>query len=204
MESYRGENRRLVATDSVRILRKDLAALAGLAVFSPAGDSMLLRAGPVVWYEENQVTGDSINMYLASHQLRRVLVVGDAFAASRTDTLGYVRFDQLSGATMNMWFEDRGLREVELDGRARSLYHLFEDSLANGMNRTSGDRITMRFTDGKVSSISVAGGVEGQYLPENLISGREGAFHLPGFLWRDDRPSLQPADRQKMSITTSR
>jgi hypothetical protein len=162
---------------------------------------MLLRTAPVVWHGNSQVTGDSINLYLSAHQLHEVRVLGSAFAVSRNDTLGLVRFDQLSGASMVMRFEDRKLQELELNGRSRSLYHLFEDSLANGMNKASGDRITMRFAQGKMSSITIAGGVEGQYIPENLVAGRESTLHLPGFVWRNDRPIMHADERTRMSTS---
>lgn len=194
MESYRIGERRLLAIDSVRIVRRDLSALAGMAVFYPDGDSILLRTEPVVWYEQTQVTGDSVNIYMAGRQLDHVDVIGKAFGVSRTDTLNYVRYDQLSGDQMFLSFHDRTLRRVTLKKRATSVYHLFEDSLANGLNKSSGDRIVMGFDSGKVSSITVMGGVEGEYVPENLLFANEAAYHLPGFIWRDDRPFMTPSD----------
>jgi lipopolysaccharide export system protein LptA len=203
MESYRTGQRRLLAIDSVRIVRSDLSAIAGIATFHPDGDSIALRTEPVVWYEQNQVSGDSINVYLQMQQLSRVDVQGKAFGSSLIDTAGLIRFDQLSGETMDMQFADRKLNRVTLDRRATSVYHLFEDSLANGLNRTSGDRIIMEFDSGKVGSITVIGGVEGEYVPENLLQGNESSYHLPGFLWRDDRPFISAADRVEIGRITA-
>ncbi len=203
MESYRTGERKLLAIDSVRIVRSDLSAIAGQATFFPDGDSIALRTEPVVWYEQNQVTGDSINVYLQEHQLDRVDVQGEAFGSSRIDTAGVIRFDQLSGETMNMEFSERKLSRVTLDHRATSVYHLFEDTLANGLNRTSGDRIVMEFDSGKVASITVIGGVEGEYVPENILMGNESSYHLPGFLWRDDRPLINAADRTEIGRMTA-
>jgi len=196
MESYRSEGRRLVATDSVRIVRTDLSAIAGLAMFFPDGDSILLRQEPVVWYDVTQVTGDSIDIFMNERRLDHVDVTGSAFGVSRTDTLRYVRYDQLSGDLMHLRFVDRRLHQVLLERRATSVYHLFEDSLANGLNQASGDRIVMGFEQGKVSAITVFGGVEGEYVPENIVFNNESAYHLPGFTWRDDRPLVDRADEQ--------
>jgi lipopolysaccharide export system protein LptA len=194
MESYRGTPRRMTAIDSVRVIREELAALAGFAQFSPTGDSVILRSSPVIWYGQAQFSGDSINVFMKSRVLEEVLVMGHAFGASRVDSLGEVRFDQLSGENMRMHFAERQLQSVEVERRATSLYHLFEDSLANGLNKTSGDRVEMSFEEGKLASISVSGGVEGQYVPENLLKGKEASYHLPGFVWRDDRPHFRPQD----------
>jgi hypothetical protein len=68
------------------------------------------------------------------------------------------------------------------------VYHLYDDSLANGLNRTSGDRIVILFAGGKAASITVYGGVEGDYFPENMVNKREKEYALPSFRWRTDKP----------------
>ncbi len=191
MEAYRDSSRSLVATDSVRILRSDLAAVCEHARFFLAGDSLLLRKAPVVWYQETQVTGDSMNVYLERRALRSVVVRGSAFAASRSDSLFPERFDQLTGEFLTMDFANKKLHRIEVVNRAISLYHLYEDSLANGVNRTSGDRIVIDFVAGKVQDIRFFSGVEGSYYPENMVRKREAEYRLPGFLWRTTRPARE-------------
>jgi lipopolysaccharide export system protein LptA len=188
MEAYRDSVRRLVASDSVEIVRADLAAVCGLAVFYTAADSILLRRSPVIWYRETQVTGDSVNVYLKGRQLHRVDVTGEAFAISRTDTVSRDRFDQLNGESLRMLFVDKVLRRIDVDVHATSVYHLTEDSAANGLNKTSGDKIVMVFEEGKVRSITVTGGVEGRYVPENLVKNHEEEYRIPGFRWIERRP----------------
>jgi lipopolysaccharide export system protein LptA len=184
LESYRDSTRRLIARDSVELVRTDLAATARLASFFTAGDSILLRNAPVIWYRDTQVTGDSINVYLKRRKLERLLVTGSAFAVSRSDSLHPDRYDQIAGDRLRMEFGERGLSRTDVEGRAVSLYHLYDDTLANGANRTSGDRIVMLFAEGKADAITVYGGVEGEYFPENMVRGRETEYALPGFIWR--------------------
>lgn len=193
MEAYRDTARRLVATDSVRIVRGTLAGTAGLVVFYTQGDSILLRQSPILWYEETQVTGDSINVYLDDRNLDRIVVGGNAFALSESDSLFPDRFDQLTGEWLAMTFAEKRLQRIDVESRAVSLYYLYEDSSANGLNKTSGDRIAMVFADGKASTIQVAGGVEGQYVPEPLVGRREREYDLPGFRRHASRP-LPSAD----------
>jgi lipopolysaccharide export system protein LptA len=190
MESYREPVRRLVAIDTVRIVRAELAARAGRANFFTDADSILLRQSPVIWYGETQVAGDSIDVFLFNRSLREVDVLGDAFALSRSDSLHADRYDQLSGNRMRLYFENKALQHIEVDVQASSLYHLYEAAEANGLNKTSGDRIVMTFVRGKIDAIRIFGGVEGQYFPENLVGGHEAEFALPGFLVRPDRPWL--------------
>lgn len=186
LEAYRDSTRLLTATDSVRFVRGTLAGRARFARFYTAGDSILLRQGPVLWYDSTQLTGDSISISLAGRKLRTVLVQGNALAVSRSQDS--VRFDQLTGETLTLRFGGEGLERIDVDTRAISVYHLFEDSTGNGLNRSSGDHIAMRVRDGKVYSIAIVGGVQGDYFPESLVWGREASFALPGFQWRPDRP----------------
>lgn len=198
MEAYRDSIKRFLAIDSVRIVRASLAGIAGLAVFFTEGDSILLRRSPVAWYGETQISGDSINAYMVRRKLRQVDVMGNAEALSRSDSLFPQRLDQMVGDNMRLTFADSGLNRMDVDVHAISVYHLYEDTLGNGLNKISGDRIIMHFSGGKVSNIRVLGGVEGQYVPENLTKNREEAYALPGLTWRTDRPRLKYGPRQGM------
>lgn len=204
LEAVRDSTRKLIATDSVRILRADLAAICGRAVFFTAADSISLRTEPVVWYQETQVSGDSITVFLKKRALDRVLVGGAAFAISRSDSLFPDRYDQITGDRLSMEFVVKKLRTIDVVTHAISVYHVYEDSLGNGLNRTSGDRIIMKFEGGKLETIHVYGGVEGQYFPENMVRTKEEEYRIPGFLLRSSRPRRDqmmtaPGHRQQRS-----
>ena len=150
----------------------------------------MLRRSPVVWYQDTQVSGDSMRIYLFHRKLQRVYVAGNVIGVSRGDSLHPGRFDQMVGETMQLMFADKSLKRVTVDTRAISLYHVYDDTTANGLNKVSGDRIVMLFKDGKLSTIKITGGVEGQYVPENLVRLHAVDYSLPGVLWRADRPAL--------------
>jgi hypothetical protein len=194
MESFRDSTRRLIAQDSVEIVRRDLAGRAGTVTFHTAGDSVLMRTVPVLWYDRTQVTGDSINLYMHARVLDRIRVMGNAFALSESDSGFTGRYDQLSGEALGMLFTNKRLSRIDVDVRATSLYFVYEDSAANGLNKTSGDRIVMRFADGKVQTIHVHGGVEGQYVPEPLVRRKVEDFRLPGYQRLDNRPRMRASD----------
>ncbi len=190
MESIRDTLPRLVAIDSVQILRGELSAISGRAVFFTQGDSILLRGSPVVWYQDSQTTGDSIDVALESRSLREVFVMGNALTLSRADSLRPSRYNQLAGETLRMQFDQRRLQTVRADVRAMSIYFAYEDTAANGVTTSTGDRITLLFDEGRVRSIGIVGGVEGEYHPEPLVAGKETEFRVPGFLLRLDRPAM--------------
>lgn len=190
MESYRDSLRRLEAIDSVRVVRGELASVAAHALFFTDGDSILLRGDPVLWYEDTQLTGDSMNVYLLSRRLDRLLVTGNAFALSSGDRVEVERFDQLSADTVELAFEEGKIRQITAERRATSVYHLYEDSLANGLNKASGDRIVLTFQEGQVFEIRIQGGIEGVYVPEPVLQAHPEEYRLPGFVIRPNRPTL--------------
>jgi lipopolysaccharide export system protein LptA len=196
MELHQDTVRRMIAIDSVRMWRSELAATSGLAFFYTNLDSIILRIDPVVWYEDDQVSGDSIFIKLKERRPQTVYVRGSAFAISISDTLHPSRFNQMTGETITMRFAENKIQRIEVDQTATSLYYLYEtveDSTGkrlepNGVNKTTGDHVIVEFVDGKSNKIRVIGGVEGQYFPENLADGREAEYSLGGFNWREDRP----------------
>jgi lipopolysaccharide export system protein LptA len=190
MESTEDSTRRFIGTDSVQLVRGGLSGKCGRGVFYPDKDLVELQKEPIIWYEESQVTGDSIHIELKSWRLDRVFVHGEAFAVTQSDSLYLNRFDQMTSQEMILYFSNDKLERIEAEGTATSLYFLYDRREPNGVNKASGDRIVLYSKDGRAESIKVQGGTEGQYVPEKLVSGAEGKYDLAGFNWRTDRPRL--------------
>ena len=194
MESFEDSaGRRLVVTDSVRIFRGGLAGVAGLAVFHTASDSMALYRDPYLWYDEegrseNQVSGDSVFLSVRDGKPEKVRVIGGALAVTEADSAAAGRYNQLSGQEIILYFGDERLDRIDVMTTATSLYYLFEEGKPNGLNRASGNEVSIRFRDGVVDTITLSENVEGKYVPENLVAGKELDFNLTGFRWRTDRP----------------
>lgn len=191
MEAYRDSTRRYVVRDSVLFARNELSGRSGYALYRPSEGMVILLQSPVVWYDENQITGDSVAVLLEENRLNRVFVSGRAMAVSRSDSTLAERFDQLTGRELTLFFRDEAIERIEAVRNAISLYYLFEGDLPNGVNRSSGDRIVVQFEDGQVQDIVVHGGVEGIYRPEAMIIERERNFNLDGFRWHGHRPRRQ-------------
>ncbi len=193
MESHKDSIEQLITRDSVVITRGALAAEAGLSVFYTELDSMVLRKSPFVWYgtapgEDNQLSGDSIFIKLQKRKLQTVVVRGSAFTISNADTMYPARFNQMSGEEIVFRFDSSKIKQIDVDKTATNLYYLFEDGKGNGVNKTSGDHVTITFHEGKIDKLKVTSGVEGQFFPEKMIRNRESDYNLQGFNWREHRP----------------
>ncbi|MGB9591014.1 MAG: hypothetical protein ACPL1K_00680, partial [Candidatus Kryptoniota bacterium] len=180
---------RFLATDSVEVIRSELEARCGLGTYFANDSLIVLVNSPVVWYEDNQLTGDTISVYLRNKMVSRVHVVGFAFALSQSDSLYQDRFNQLKGKELTMYLNNKKVQRIVVDNNAVSLYYLYDKNKPNGVNKVSGDKVVMYFTNGKVERISVSGGVEGDYYPEKMIKGRVASYNLDGFELYSDRPT---------------
>ena len=183
---------------NVRLVREGLAARSASALFHRSDSLIHLRGDPILWYDENQITGDSITAQLADNKLRQLDVVGAAFSASRSkpaesDTLYPPdRFDQTSGKRIQMFFTDGEAERIRVEETAISLYYLYDDGALNGVRRESSDLIIIDFKDGQVDELRSIRGVEGTYYPEKYVTGSESTYNLDGFEWREDRPVMIP------------
>ncbi len=191
MESFDDSTKRMLVKDSVVIVRGELAARSGLLRFYRKDERIELYQTPVVWYRENQVTGDTIFVTTEENRLKSVSVRTRAFVLSQSDSLYPNRYNQLTGRSILMSFRENRLQRTDVERNAISLYFLYNDSTANGVNRTSGDAIIMQFDDGKPNTIHVAKGIEGTFFPENLLRRDEAQYNLDGFLLRRDRPTYR-------------
>jgi lipopolysaccharide export system protein LptA len=193
LESYQDTLERLIATDSVKIIRGELAAEAGHCTYYTDLDSIILKRQPFIWYtsggsDENQVSGESIFIKLEKQKLKTVFVRERAVAISRADSLYINRFNQMSGQEIILHFADDKIKRVDVNMTATSLYYLFDKGKGNGLNKSTGDQIRMTFVDGKIDKINAISNVEGQYYPEKMVKGKETDFNLSEYNWRENRP----------------
>lgn len=188
MEAFDDSTKKTIIKDSVVIVRGGLAARSGLLKYYRQNEMIELYQNPIVWYEENQVTGDTIFLSLEKNRLKTASIRTRAFVLSQSDSAFPNRYNQLTGRMIRMSFKENKLQETYVERNAISLYFLYNDSAANGVNKTSGDAITMKFDDGKPNTIYIIKGIEGSFYPENLLEKDEVQYNLDGFLIRNDRP----------------
>jgi lipopolysaccharide export system protein LptA len=188
MQSFQDTTERFIALDDVQMVKSDISSRCGKATYYIKKDFIALQTHPIIWSGENQITGDSIRVYLEDNKLRRLWVKNRAMAISRVDTSLPLRFNQLTGRELTMYFRAHTLEQVDVQRNATSLYYLFDNNEPNGVNKSSGDRIVIDFIAGEVDQIKIIKGVEGQYFPEKMIFNREPEYNLDGFRIFENRP----------------
>jgi lipopolysaccharide export system protein LptA len=191
MQSIQDTAEHFVAIDSVRFVKGGMSSRCGKATYFVKNDFIALETNPIIWSDENQITGDSIRVRMEDKRLKSLWVKNRAMAISRADTALPNRFNQLTGRELTMYFHANKLERVDVQKNATSLYYLFDNKEPNGANKSSGNRIFIDFITGEVDRIKIVGGVQGQYFPEKMINKHEQDYNLDGFRWYENRPIRQ-------------
>lgn len=197
LESSRVDSlQRLVAVDSVRIWQADLAAVADSVVYDrlePGGadpvEFVRLFEEPLAWFQNNQVSGDTLRVHGRGGSLDSLFVDGGAFVARHDSTLEKIH--QIRGRRLVAAFEDDSLRSLEVGPQAEAInFRSDEDGAPAGAVRLSADRIVFRFTGDDLRRIEAVRGTEGTYYGEDLVPTE---LALDGFVWMPERRPTKPA-----------
>lgn len=196
MESYDDSTKRVVATDSVLIARKDFASINDITILYRNSDYLYTykpenaTSQPVMWNENTQLIGDSINVYLQNNRLKRLLINSNASIISSNEKYDF-KYDQISGRNIEMMFGENGLEKTEVTGSVLGIYYLFEDDEPNGLLKSSSERTVIFFEDNAVTEVKFYGNPVSEYHPENLIEGKEKEFTIPSFIIIKNKPTKE-------------
>ncbi len=154
LESWNGA-KRIVATDSVEIVKADWRAACRTAEYLSDHEMLILRQTPVVWYRNQQMHGDSIDIKLDQIRFSGGLIRGGARIVSRDSTIQ----DQLDGqqiAFETQYTDVDTLLIITVDRQASSLYHVYDETeVDQGVNSVTGDQIVLTFRGDLLDNVLV-------------------------------------------------
>ena len=104
----------------VRIYRSDLQAISDSVHYSSRDSMIYMRGDPVIWNENNQVSGEMIDIYLNDSTVEKAHIRDYALAIQ--DRREEKQYNQLSGKDMTAFFRDGAIYHVLVEGSAESLY----------------------------------------------------------------------------------
>lgn len=196
MEAFSDSSNKLIARYSVKIVRGNFSAVNNYSIYYRGEDKFFTyklineREQPLIWYEESQIIGDSIFVYLKENELDWINIIGNAFLLTRNE--GYeFRFNQVSGSNIKLYFKDEDLTRTNVDGNLLSIYYMYENEEPNGLVQSSAERADLFFEEGKISTVKLYGTPESEYHPEPVILGKEKDFTLPSFIIFNNRPTKE-------------
>jgi len=194
MEAYTDSTVRMIATDSVRIVRGNLASKNNYSIYYRESQNLFTlkrendETSPIIWNEGTQLSGDTINIFLQDNRLKEMVINSNALIITEKPEFP-LRFDQMSGTNMHMYFGENGLELTHVKGNVLSIYYLYEDGEPNGLLKSSSEEAKIYFKDNAVENVRLYGNPVSDFHPENLIEGKEKDFTLPTFIIFEGRPN---------------
>lgn len=193
MKSYRDTSNIFEAIDSVEIVRGEFASKNDYTIYFKDDDKIVTKKvdenlpQPKLWYENSQMTGDSIIIFLRENKIRLLEINNKSFVHSHHE-IHRNRFDQISGEKMIMDFDEGKIKKSEIYGGVYAIYYLYEENETNGLTKSSAQSAEIKFEDDQVSEVKLFGSPTSDYYPENMIEGRENEYSLPQFVLFLNRP----------------
>jgi len=170
MEYYK-EDEIGIASDSVKIHKNRLNATCTKATWYNRDSLIVLSGFPVAKQDEDEVLGDSMQLYLSENRLQKIEVTGKARASQKLYDSTTARFNEsfLNSQKVVFRLENERVKEVTAINQATSLYiPTSKDTLQLTKNETSGDTIQISIDSSQVRRVLVKGGAQGRYffIPE--------------------------------------
>lgn len=194
MESFRDTANIFIAKDSVEIVRGNFASKNDYTIYFKDEEKIITKklgsefSQPKLWYDNSQITGDSIVVFLRENKIRLVEIIKNSFIHSYNENFRN-RFDQISGEKIIIDFIDGIINKAEIYEAVFAIYYLYEDDLPNGLTKSSAQSAVIYFKDNKVTEVHLLGFPTSDYYPENMIVGNENLYLLPRFIFYDNKPS---------------
>ena len=166
----------VIIQDSSRI------ATCGIAKYNRGNEETILDVEPEIKEKDRLLTGTRIILSYEQEMLKKLYIPKNAFAITpirgfqrslvdSTQVGDSLRFeDKMEGTALTSFFKNGTLDSLRIEGMAKTVYHIFEDSIYQGKNNASGDTIALSFYDDDLSKINIIGGSEGKYSPDSVFN----------------------------------
>lgn len=144
--------KKLITYHNTKIFSSQFSGMSDTFIYYVSDSFMVFLNEPVVWNENNQITGDTIRMFLKNKSLDRMHVRNNSFVAS---LLEEDRFDQLSGTQLFAYFQNGKLSLLHVEGQGQSVYHSRDNDTGaySGINAISSGNIKIHMDSSGIRSI---------------------------------------------------
>lgn len=149
-------------------------------------DSVIHLCGmPVCWNYSQQVSADTIHVYLKDGEVDYAHGIGNAIMIKQE---AREEFDQMMGKEMKAWVRDGELKEVLVSGNAETVFYPKEDDgTFIGLNRTQSSFVHVYLENQQVDHVLFTTATTGVLYPLNQVT--QAQQYLVGYFWAvEERP----------------
>jgi len=174
----------------VRVYRDDAQMVCDSIVYIGADSTMHLYTQPICWSDNQQISSDSMVVYIANETVEHMEGMGNALCVM-ADTLDY--YNQMSGKEVTAYLKEGEVEIIDMSGNALTIYYAKEDDGGYvGLNTTESSFIRMYIEERKIHHIRFTKETTGVLYPMDQIP--SGGDKLTTFFWADEVRPTSPED----------
>ena len=175
---------------NVRIYREDMQSVCDSVRYQGRDSIMSLYGDPVCWNGNNQLSADSIHIYIQDGTISYLHGIGNAIAIKRE---GVEEFDQLAGKEMIAYVENGDVSLVDVQGNAETIFYpREEDGSFIGVNKTQSSFVKLYLENRQIHHVLFTTSTTGVMIP--LDQTEEGETRLVSFFWAEHERPMKPGD----------
>ena len=181
----------LKAFRGVRFYRSDVQGVCDSLQLSEADSILNLYRNAVVWNGQRQISGEEINIHMRDSTADWATLPNFGLMIEH---LGEDYYDQLSGKKMKAYFENKELRQLDVDGNVMAIMYPQEsDSTYNKQVYAESSYMKLNLkAKQEVERLAMWPEVTGKVTPLYLL--RKSNYYLPQFKWYDSLRPRRPED----------
>ena len=167
---------------NVRFFRNDIQGKCDSLHYALADSTVYMRVGPVLWAEDTQMSGDSINVIVKERSIDSLLMYPNAFVIQQDSIRG---FNQVKGKRITTYFNGNEIDHMFNEGNAETIYWLRDDdgSLI-GVNFSQSAIMDIKIRNKQIYNIKYYKNIKETLYPEEQL--KDNQEYLNGFLWQED------------------
>lgn len=177
-------NKYFEAFHHVKIYSDSLQGKCDSLFYSLADSTIRLINKPIIWASNNQITGDTIYMYVKDKKPEQLNVIDNAFAINKVDSSDY--FNQIKGNRLIVWFDDGKITKMRTKGNAENIYYILDDQKKFiGLNHSTAQIIEVTFKDAEPAKVKWVNRFNGNLTPIRQIQKEQQT--LKAFKWLESQ-----------------
>ncbi|HYG15467.1 MAG TPA: OstA-like protein [Bacteroidia bacterium] len=180
------KNRTLYTFHHTKFFKKDLQGKCDSLQYSFADSVINMEVNPVIWSDQNQITADTIRLYMKNAQVSSIKMFKNTFIVSEKDP---EKYNQVKGRNAEGFFHNKKLKTVHVNQDVENIYYVEEDSAKYiGMEKVACGSLRIEIDNNKIVGVYYINSPAGNLYPMDKIP--DNARILKGFTWLiESRPT---------------
>lgn len=155
------------AYHKTRFFKNDVQGVCDSLVYNAKDSLINLYTKPVIWSDENQISGKEIKMKISGKSIDEILIDEKSFIIAQDDDKK--QFNQMKGKSLHGYIRNGELYKIDIAKNGETIYYLRDEGDIVGVNKATCDSITVFLKEGKVQRIVFKSKPTGTMFPPDEI-----------------------------------